>query len=311
MKEIEMTNKRIVSSTPKQDIYLININGSDVRAYQNKIDKRFGFNMIDLAKAFKYETVEELQKSDEWAQFSTQISNNLEDNTGTRSEFQMGKVSDIIDVASANSTPVARSAMQSGQVWKGWAGMNGALTDSKDVFFWGGGDIDEAVEGKCPITFFADGSGWVANQNISWDELGNLLVRGVFESNKDGNRIIIDPTTRSIKMITASNKTVGTISFVENNGDTYASMSLTGTIQGKQYNTLVSSNSIIMNSHDGSGSITNQFKMSVRQDGRLSMVFDENSLPDHRDGVSQTDGSLGANMWGLYRDGEFVKIKTS
>jgi len=46
-----------------------------------------------------------------------------------------------------------------------------------------------------------DGSGHLAAGNIIWDTIGNLLIRGVFQSNKEGNRIVIDPTDRSIKLM--------------------------------------------------------------------------------------------------------------
>lgn len=200
MTEITISNKRLISDNGETKNYVVNVNGTDVRAYESTKTKRFGFNMPDLAKAFNYSTVEEFQASEQWTSFSNQISSNLENNTGTRSNSTIGKVSDILGDAPINITS-SQTKTQSGQVWKGWAGINGAIQEPTDIFFWGGGDIDEAVEGKCPITFFANGSGWVANQNISWDELGNLLMRGVFESNKDGNRIIIDPSTRSLKMM--------------------------------------------------------------------------------------------------------------
>ncbi|MFT4224263.1 hypothetical protein [Dysgonomonas sp.] len=51
------------------------------------------------------------------------------------------------------------------------------------------------------------------NRNISWDAWGNLLVRGIFESNKDGNRVIIDPQARSIKMISSDNFEVFSLTF--------------------------------------------------------------------------------------------------
>lgn len=38
-----------------------------------------------------------------------------------------------------------------------------------------------------------DGSGHLAAGNVAWDALGNLLIRGWFESNNSGNRIVIDP----------------------------------------------------------------------------------------------------------------------
>lgn len=212
MEQINFSNKRLVSDTGEAKAYLINVNGTDVRVYESTKTNRFGFNMKDLAKAFNYETVEELQASEQWEEFSTQISENLKKNTGAEEGVKIGKVFDVIGDAPTASTLSAKSANAT-SVWKGWAGLNGAITSPSDVFFWGGGDLDEAVEGKCPITFFADGSGWVANRNISWDALGNLLVRGVFESNNDGNRIIIDPITRSLKMIDAENKEIFNLSF--------------------------------------------------------------------------------------------------
>lgn len=197
MEQINFSNKRLVSDNGESKVYLINVNGTDVRAYENVKTTQFGFNMGDLAKAFNYETVNEFQASEQWKEFSSQISENLQKNTGNKSDAKIGKVSDVIVDAPEASTTQAKTT----GVWKGWAGINGAIQVPTDIFFWGGGDIDEAVEGKCPITFFANGSGWVANQNISWDVLGNLLVRGKIESNQDLNRIVIDPETRSLKML--------------------------------------------------------------------------------------------------------------
>ncbi|MFV0325582.1 MAG: hypothetical protein ACK5LF_14585 [Bacteroides xylanisolvens] len=49
-----------------------------------------------------------------------------------------------------------------------------------------------------------DGSGHFAGGNLLWDALGNILMKGSFlgkiESNANGNRIVIDPTDRSIKV---------------------------------------------------------------------------------------------------------------
>ncbi|KAA6316652.1 hypothetical protein EZS27_033063, partial [termite gut metagenome] len=58
-----------------------------------------------------------------------------------------------------------------------------------------------------------DGSGKLANGNISWDVNGNIDVIGKFESSASGNRIVIDPTTNSIKMINSNGKTVCEMSF--------------------------------------------------------------------------------------------------
>ncbi len=212
MEQINFSNKRLVSDTGETKTYLININDTDVRVYESTKTSRFGFNMKDLAKAFNYQTVEEFQTSEQWKEFSSQISENLKKNTGNEEEAQIGKVSDIIGDVPTASTLSAKSAKATSQ-WVERAGINGALTSPDDVFLYGGGTLDEAVAGITPILFRADGSGHVANRNISWDALGNLLVRGIFESNEDGNRIIINPTTRSIKMIDDEDKEVMDISF--------------------------------------------------------------------------------------------------
>lgn len=58
-----------------------------------------------------------------------------------------------------------------------------------------------------------DGSGHLASGNVIWDALGNLSVKGAFESNNDGNRIIIDPNTRSIKLLNNEGTVIGYWSF--------------------------------------------------------------------------------------------------
>lgn len=45
--------------------------------------------------------------------------------------------------------------------------------------------------------FNVDGSGYLASGSISWNNIGNVS----FQSNNDSNRIIIDPATRSLKMV--------------------------------------------------------------------------------------------------------------
>lgn len=45
-----------------------------------------------------------------------------------------------------------------------------------------------------------DGSGHLAGENLVWDALSNLLMRGRFETNKNGAKIIIDPTTNKLSM---------------------------------------------------------------------------------------------------------------
>lgn len=106
----------------------------------------------------------------------------------------------MIDKGLLLTTLIRLGAVVGGE-WIERAGINGAAMNEDDVVAYFGGSIEDAVEGKVPIGFKMDGSGWLANQNIIWDALGNLLLSGQFESNKDGNRIIIDPEDRSLKFM--------------------------------------------------------------------------------------------------------------
>lgn len=60
-----------------------------------------------------------------------------------------------------------------------------------------------------------DGSGYFAGGGISWDSLANLLIRGRFESNKDGNKIVIDSDSRTFKMYSKDGYEVFSLSFSE------------------------------------------------------------------------------------------------
>jgi hypothetical protein len=110
-----------------------------------------------------------------------------------------------------------------GNEWMEKAGINGAAMNADEVVAYFGGSLNDAVEGNTPIGFKMDGSGWLANQNILWDALGNLLVSGKFESNKDnGSKIVIDPDTRSFKMLDSNGeKEVLTIDLKEREDGTF------------------------------------------------------------------------------------------
>ncbi|NDV93525.1 hypothetical protein D0T84_01160 [Dysgonomonas sp. 521] len=116
-------------------------------------------------------------------------------------------------------TTLIRLGAVVGDEWKEVAGINGAAIEPDDVVAYFGGPLDDAAEGKTPIGFKVDGSGWLANQNIIWDALGNLLLSGKFESNKNGNRIEIDPEDRSLKFINSIGQTLIHMYFEEDEGD--------------------------------------------------------------------------------------------
>jgi hypothetical protein len=99
-------------------------------------------------------------------------------------------------------TTLLRLGAKAGNEWKEHAGVSGIYENDDDVAFWAGGTLEDAVNKLAAIIFRMDGSGQLAKGNILWDTLGNLIMSGKFESNKDDkNRIIIDSETRSLKMM--------------------------------------------------------------------------------------------------------------
>lgn len=114
----------------------------------------------------------------------------------------------IIDKGLLLTTLIRLGAVIGGE-WVEKAGINGAAVNPDDVVAYFGGSLDDAIAALASIIFRMDGSGHLAKGNISWNALGELLTRGKFESNINGNRIIIDPDTRDIKLINTDGKVLG------------------------------------------------------------------------------------------------------
>jgi len=107
----------------------------------------------------------------------------------------------------------------SGQTFTEKAGINGTAVANNDVIAWFGGTLQQAIQNLASIVFRTDGSGQLAKGNISWDASGNPKVLGEFVgkivSNQNGNRIIIDPEERVIKLMTGSGVETGRWSFYD------------------------------------------------------------------------------------------------
>lgn len=182
MEQITITDKRFASSDAEFDHYLVKINGTDVRAHQKKDGNGFGLSMKDLCKALGYETIEDLKQSEEWEQLNQQL--------GT------ANLSNLRALSSETQEPTQMSIS----------------TGYSAPAFWAGGTLDQAINlAENPyreddvVNFLVTHSGFlVANQ---------ALIRGKIESNKDGNRIIIDPDTRSIKLLNNEGTVIGYWSF--------------------------------------------------------------------------------------------------
>jgi hypothetical protein len=71
----------------------------------------------------------------------------------------------------------------------------------------------QVLLGNGIIQLNQDGSGQLANGNVTWDVNGNATVRGKFESSINNDKIIIDPSNQKIQMINSNNKVVLDMSF--------------------------------------------------------------------------------------------------
>lgn len=125
-------------------------------------------------------------------------------------------------------TTLLRLGAMIGTEWKEVAGINGAAIELDDVVAYFGGSLDDAILGIASIIFRMDGSGQLAKGNILWDALGDLIMRGTFESNSEDNRIKIDPVDRSIKLLNSKGDIVGKFYFynLETSSQTVGRMDL-------------------------------------------------------------------------------------
>ena len=95
----------------------------------------------------------------------------------------------------------------------------GGLSPNTDnVLLWGGGNYYQATTGAASVVIRHDGSGWLASKNIAWDTRGNIEYTGKVTSNSSGDRIVIDPSTRSLKMYNLSSQEVASLSWTTNSG---------------------------------------------------------------------------------------------
>lgn len=97
------------------------------------------------------------------------------------------------------------------------AGIAGTIPQNEPNYptiFAGATSASDANNAK--VAIYADGSGWLAGKNISWDAAGNATFTGKITSNSNGDKIIIDPTLRALSMITSDNKETLRLSFYQN-----------------------------------------------------------------------------------------------
>lgn len=185
MEQIIISNKRFVSADAEFNHYIVNINGTDVRLYEKKDGSAFGLSMKGLCKTFGYSTTRELKESEEWKYLNEKIGSTATEST--------------LKAATAGSQPATAN------ITSGYS----------SPAFWAGGIYEQAINlAENPyatddvVSFLVTHGGLlVANQ---------ALIRGTIESNQNGNRIVIDPNTRSITFYNSNNEAVGSWSFSDN-----------------------------------------------------------------------------------------------
>lgn len=92
-----------------------------------------------------------------------------------------------------------------------WTEQGGISANIDNIMLWAGGTYDQAKVGTAKTILYHDGSG-------KWT--------GKLESNSNGNRIIIDPSDRSLKMMDTLNRNVSSIEWYTNNGVSIPRISL-------------------------------------------------------------------------------------
>lgn len=120
-------------------------------------------------------------------------------------------------------TTLIRLGHMQGSVWKENAGINGINRGENDVAIWSGGTLDQAINAANDPTLIEDIAQFVVTH------LGKLIanevyLRGKFESNKNGYRIVIDPVDRSMKLIAEDNTEVASLKQYSNGSEDYGAV---------------------------------------------------------------------------------------
>ncbi|MDR1121808.1 MAG: hypothetical protein LBM08_12935 [Dysgonamonadaceae bacterium] len=141
-----------------------------------------------------------------------------------------------------------------------------------------------------------DGSGSLGNGNLSWNTKGDMNITGAFNSNGDGNRIIINPIGRYIEFINSNDEVLGYMSFWGNDNwsepNVFFQNYRDGAIQGSF---AIHGSTIRMKDRNAE----TVWEKSVYGDGSLHFYIKPDSLP------ASGSGLLPGTVW---RDGTTLKI---
>lgn len=167
----------------------------------------------------------------------------------------------------------------------------GMSPDTTGPAFWAGSTWED--RNNSAIRLGHDGAGWLAKKNIMWDTAGNVQYTGKVTSNSDGNRIVIDPSSRSLRMYHNNLSVLNMYFYVwqQNTGSKIDMAMYSGNSIKSQCT--VSADGIDARSPSGtsffSASVTNQ-----------KIWIDAALLPQSRDAAYPRE---------VYMDGEILKVK--
>lgn len=179
--------------------YTVVVNGKTVRIHESKSGNGVYINEKDMAKALNFRSVAEMKKTSLWQEIVNKFNAINPENEELEAEIPTQTATPMA-ASSTIAQAQARAKAAAGE-WVEHAGISGIYNGPKSPAFWAGGTLADALEDNTSIVFHMDGSGQVANGNVYWDENGNLTVMGTIESNRNGNRVVIDPVARSLKLM--------------------------------------------------------------------------------------------------------------
>lgn len=153
------------------------------------------------------------------------------------------------------------------------------------------------------VGFGSDGSGWLAAGNIHWTKDGHLFTSGRHESNSQGNRIVIDPQSRSLKMINSKGNVVLNASFYEHEGletgsDIYSyTYDSEGNILGAMR---VMGGRVMLYKGDPEDHTANWLMDIGNIDDKISWNINKKAMPKQGEQIYENQ---------VYLDGNFLKLK--
>lgn len=97
-------------------------------------------------------------------------------------------------------TSLIRLGMMVGDAWEEKAGTSGIAESDEDIAFWAGGTLEQAIKTVANPEAILDIAKYVVTHGGK-TILNDAFMRGKFESNSRGSRIVIDPEDKSVSLL--------------------------------------------------------------------------------------------------------------